>query len=61
MVKDSKAVSEKWRTLDLSIIRIIEDSCKDFFETFGYEVYTPDIKDFLNPGENVETKSSFSA
>ena len=39
VIKDSKAVSEKWRTMDVDKIRIIEKACGEFLQTFGYEIF----------------------
>ena len=32
----------KWHKLDLSIIRAIEDKCKNVMDYMGYEPYNPD-------------------
>ena len=39
IVKDSKKVSEKWKTWDLKIINTIEEACSDFMIVFGYDVF----------------------
>lgn len=39
VIKDSKAVSEKWRSMDVEKIRIIERACGEFLRTFGYDIF----------------------
>ena len=37
--KDSKAILEKWKSLELDIIRTIEDKCRGVMEFMGYDSY----------------------
>ena len=39
IVKDSKKISEKWKTWDLKIINTIEEACSDYMIAFGYDVF----------------------
>ena len=39
VIKDSKAVAEKWRTMDGDKIAIIEKACSEFLKTFDYELF----------------------
>lgn len=40
--RNSTEVLAKWHKLDLSIIRAIEDKCKNVMDYMGYEPYNPD-------------------